>query len=391
MVAVPFPADVPEDNPPTQELALRQPPERPHGLNRLAVAVVLGVGIAVAGAVLLWAPALPTAKPAPPRPDAPPLLDTTPQHLPHVPTGYGDLARKVAGPAPGPAPDAVPATPKPTGGRADPPPLTEAQQAAKKAREGGFVLGNDARRTTAAISPPSLPAPVLPGPPEPSAPSTTPGGKAAFLAQAAQLHATQVQDRLHTPESPYMLMAGTVIPASLETGIQSTLPGQLKARVRRNITDTVTQQHLLIPKGTVLLGTYDDQVVYGEDRVLVVWQRLVFENGKSIQLEAMPGVDLKGLSGLKDKVDNHYRQLFGSVLLSSLMSIGVRAPFGNTQGYQPSLAQEFAQEFSAGMNQAGQQIVQRELNRKPTPKIRPAMSFSVFVHKDLVLAPYGEP
>src|SRR4029453_454214 len=129
-------------------------------------------------------------------------------------------------------------------------------------------------------------------------------------------------------------------------------------------------------------------VVYGEDRVLGVWDRLRLPNGQSIQLQGMPGIDLSGYAGLKDKVDNHLWPLFRSVLLSSVLSIGSRIPGGSPQNYQQNLAQEFSQDFGSAANQAGQQIVRRELTRQPTLTMRPGMSFDVFVLKDLVLQPY---
>jgi type IV secretion system protein VirB10 len=143
-----------------------------------------------------------------------------------------------------------------------------------------------------------------------------------------------------------------------------------------------------VPQGTVLIGTYNNEIVYGQDRVLVVWHRLRLPNGQSIQLQGMPGIDVTGFAGLKDRVDNHIWPLFRAVILSSVLSIGTRIPAGNPQGYWPTLGQEAAQDVANNINQAGQAIVRRELSRPPTISIRPGMSFSVFVLKDLVLAPY---
>jgi type IV secretion system protein VirB10 len=210
----------------------------------------------------------------------------------------------------------------------------------------------------------------------------------AFLKQAEGLRETRVQDTLHDPESPWMILAGDVIPATLVTGIQSDLPGELVARVRQDVRDSVEGRTVLIPQGTMLLGTYNNDVVYGQGRVLVVWHRLRLPNGQTMQLQGMPGIDLSGYAGLKDKVDNHLWPLFRAVLLTSVLSIGTRVPFGSPDGVWPTLSQEFTQEFAHGANQAGQQIVRRELNRPPTIAIRPGMSFHVFVVKDLVLQPY---
>jgi type IV secretion system protein VirB10 len=102
----------------------------------------------------------------------------------------------------------------------------------------------------------------------------------------------------------------------------------------------------------------------------------------------MPGIDVSGYAGLKDKVNHHLWPLFRAVLLSSVLSIGTRVPFGSPDGFLPNLSQQYAEDFSRGANQAGQQIVRRELTRSPTITIRPGMNFNIFVLKDLVLEPY---
>jgi type IV secretion system protein VirB10 len=224
---------------------------------------------------------------------------------------------------------------------------------------------------------------------EAQTPSATPMEQnRAYLQQAEVLRDTRVQDQLHTPESPWMILAGDFLPAALVTGMNSGLPGELKAQVSRDVRDTVTGTTVLVPQGTVLIGTYNNEIVYGQDRVLVVWHRLRLPNGQSIQLQGMPGIDVSGFAGLKDRVDNHLWPLFRAVILSSVLSIGTRIPAGTPQGYWPTLGQEAAQDVANNINQAGQAIVRRELSRPPTISIRPGMSFSVFVLKDLVLAPY---
>jgi type IV secretion system protein TrbI len=114
------------------------------------------------------------------------------------------------------------------------------------------------------------------------------------------------------------IKAGTIIPATLVTGINSDLPGTMIGKVRRNVYDTVTGNYLLIPQGTTLIGNYDSKVVFGQSRVLIVWSRLIFPNGSSFDLQGMPGVDLTGMAGLHDQVDNHYKRIFGSALLFSV-------------------------------------------------------------------------
>jgi len=126
---------------------------------------------------------------------------------------------------------------------------------------------------------------------------------------------------LQMPVSPYQVMAGTIIPASLVTGLNSDLPGQVIAQVIENVFDTPTGQHLLIPQGTRLLGQYDSEIDAGQSRALVVWNRMIRPDGSSLVIESLPSVDLSGQAGLRDRIDRHSRSLFGAALLSSVLSV----------------------------------------------------------------------
>ena len=120
---------------------------------------------------------------------------------------------------------------------------------------------------------------------------------------------TTAPDRLSRPASPFVVHAGTVIPAALITGIRSDLPGQITAQVTENIYDTPTGRARLIPQGARLIGVYDSQVAFGQSRILLVWTRLIMPNGRSIVLERQQGADAGGYSGLEDEVDNHWAEL----------------------------------------------------------------------------------
>lgn len=192
--------------------------------------------------------------------------------------------------------------------------------------------------------------------------------------------------------SPYQVDAGTVIPAVLVTGIDSDLPGHLVGQVSQNVYDTVTGNTLLIPQGTRLIGVYDSRITYGQTRVLVVWQRLIFPNGDSISLKGMPGVDLAGYSGFHDLVDNHWLKIIGGVVLGSVM--GATAQMAQGPSYNslnPSFSQLAAQGIGQSLNQFGQRITAKNLAIQPTLEIRPGYRFNVMVTKDMILRPYPEP
>jgi type IV secretion system protein TrbI len=196
---------------------------------------------------------------------------------------------------------------------------------------------------------------------------------------------TTTPDRLARPASPYVLQAGTVIPAALITGMQSDLPGQITAQVTENVYDSPTGRSLLIPQGARLLGVYDSQVSFGQSRILLVWTRLILPNGYSIVLERQPGADTAGQAGLKDGVDHHWGALFKAALLSTILAVGTE--LGSDQN-ESDIARALRRGAGDTANQAGQQIVRRNLNVQPTLTIQPGFPVRVLVNRDLVLEPY---
>ena len=196
---------------------------------------------------------------------------------------------------------------------------------------------------------------------------------------------TVSNERLERPTSKYIVQAGSVIPAALFTGIRSDLPGQVTGQVTENVYDSPTGRYLLIPQGSKLIGIYDSQVSFGQSRVLLVWTRLIFPNGRSIVLERQSGADSEGYAGLEDQVDYHWSRLFMAAALSTLLGVGSELGAGNTDS---DIVRALRRGSSDSLNQTGQQIVRRNLNVQPTLTIRPGFPVRVIVNRDLVLAPY---
>lgn len=212
--------------------------------------------------------------------------------------------------------------------------------------------------------------------------------KLAFVNASVDRRTTS-PDRLAKPASPFVVQAGTVIPAALITGIRSDLPGQITAQVTENIFDTPTGRAKLVPQGARLIGIYDSQVAFGQSRVLLVWTRLIMPNGRSIVLERQPGADTAGYAGLEDEVDNHWRELFKAALLSTLLGVGTELGSSSEAGNNNSaIIQALRHGAGDSLNQTGQQVVRRNLNIQPTLTIRPGLSVRVIVNRDLVLEPY---
>ena len=208
--------------------------------------------------------------------------------------------------------------------------------------------------------------------------------KLAFLTAAVD-RKTVSPDRLVNPASRYVVQAGAVIPAALLTGIRSDLPGQVAAQVTEHVYDSPTGQYLLIPQGSKLIGVYDSQVSFGQDRVLLVWTRLIMPNGHSIVLERQPGADTQGFAGLEDEVDHHWGRLFTAAALSTLLGVGAELGAANNDG---AILTALRRGSTDSLNQAGQQVVRRNLNIQPTITIRPGFPVRVVINRDLVLAPY---
>jgi type IV secretory pathway VirB10-like protein len=199
---------------------------------------------------------------------------------------------------------------------------------------------------------------------------------------------TTAPDRLVRPASPFVVQAGTIIPAALITGIRSDLPGQITAQITEAVFDTPTGRAKLIPQGARLLGVYDSQVAFGQSRVLLVWTRLIMPNGRSIALERQQGTDVGGYSGLEDEVDNHWKELLGAAALSTLLGVGSELGSGADTGSNTTVLQALRLGAANSLNQTGQQVVRRNLNMQPTLTIRPGFLVRVIVNRDLVLEPY---
>ena len=275
----------------------------------------------------------------------------------------------------------------------------ELVRAEAEARSSGLFFASSAPVGSAAAPPPvAQPLAVLPGSGLPGialAQNTDASDpnlqlrKNAFL-DNPRAYADYLPTALQHAFSPYEVKATTIIPATLITGINSDLPGPIIAQVREQVFDTVTGQHLLIPQGARLLASYDSMVAWGQERVLMCWNRIIFPNGASINLQCMAAADLKGQAGLTDEVDNHWDRLLAAVGLSTVLSLGAQAAAGNTTGYQPTLAQQAASNAAAQINSAGQAVVQRQINIQPTITVRPGFGVNVLVTKDMVLEPYQD-
>ncbi|PVX29469.1 TrbI/VirB10 family protein [Sphingomonas pokkalii] len=207
--------------------------------------------------------------------------------------------------------------------------------------------------------------------------------KAQFLA-TRDTSADTNPHRLEAAPSPYLLSAGSVIPASLMSGLRSDLPGLVTAQVTANVFDSPTGRILLIPQGARLVGSYDSVVAFGQKRALVIWQRILLPDGSSLRIDNVPATDASGYAGLQDKVDFHNWTLLKGIALSTLLGVGSEL----TVSGDSDLVRAIRQSMQQNVARAGDQLTSRNLNIQPTLTIRPGTNVLLVVHKDLILAPW---
>jgi type IV secretion system protein VirB10 len=216
--------------------------------------------------------------------------------------------------------------------------------------------------------------------------------KNAFLSgKGGVKHADYLDVALQHPRSPYEIKAGTVLPAVLITAINSDLPGPVIAQVREHVYDTVSGNTLLVPQGSRLIAQYDSMVAWGQERVLVCWNRLVLPNGDSMDLQCMPAADLKGAAGLADEVDEHWWRILKGAGVATLLSVGTAYAAGDTTAYNPTVGQVTARSASGEIGTVGAQLTRNNLSVQPTITVRPGFSVNVIVTKDMIVPPYPDP
>jgi type IV secretion system protein VirB10 len=217
--------------------------------------------------------------------------------------------------------------------------------------------------------------------------------KESFLSSARNPQSGDYLPSTRTaPLTQYAIQAGWEIPAVLEQAINSDLPGELKALVMSNVYDTPTGRFLLIPQGSRLIGLYDSHVEYAQDGVQVVWNRIIYPDGSSLDLNGMMGLDSHGNAGLRYDVDHHYKRLVGFAVLTSVFSAAFELSQSRGQStlQYPSVGQVAGSAVGQEVSQLGEQITRRNLNTQPTIKIPVGYKFNVRVNRDILFdAPYA--
>lgn len=219
--------------------------------------------------------------------------------------------------------------------------------------------------------------------------------------QVNDTNSPYLNSELITPKSPYLVQAGSILPAVMISGLNSDISGQVIAQIRENVYDSASGRYLLIPQGSKLIGQFSNQIAYGQDRIAVAWQRVIYPSGNSISLKGMQGSDVAGFAGFSDQVDNHYWRIFGASFVMGVITAGMQYSQNNTNsnvqtgGYgftnpNPSVGQTLSGSLGQQLGQTGMMITQKNLNIAPTITIRQGYKFTIMMTADVALKPYKQ-
>ncbi len=399
----------PRKEPPPSELRIGAPPRPVTRLSRRTLVVATVLVTALVFAALWYALGIRPLRFA----GSPELYNTNAKPtdaLANMRDSYADLTRPRPAPSPPqPVPQLEPPLPgdlgRPMLQQTGTPPPAADPEAERRRREreqaAASVVFFTVSARPAALAGATAPGQAEGGAPAPSLEGTGPQNSAGddlsiqngqsrkegFL-NALIDQAIYSPQRVQTPRSPYQLMAGSVIAAALITGLNSDLPGQVVAQVTEDVYDTVSGRFLLIPQGTRLIGKYDSHIAYGQERLLLIWTRLVMPDGSSIVLDNLPATDTEGYAGLEDGVDYHTWRLLKGVALSSLLGISSELAANNGTQSNNRIIVGLRDSVNNTANEAGQRIVSKDLALQPTLTVRPGYPVRVLVNRDIVLRPY---
>jgi type IV secretion system protein VirB10 len=220
-------------------------------------------------------------------------------------------------------------------------------------------------------------------------PAEDPNKQDVKIAFTQEAHSnTYLLNGRETPLSPHELKVGTLIPATMISGLNSDLPGQIIASVSQNVYDSATGSHVLIPQGSRLYGTYDSQIAYGQDRILVAWTRVNYPDGTTLELKGMGAVDAGGFAGFEDQVNHHYWKIFGNAFILGMITGATEAGISDDDDDDTSTAEAVNNGVTQQFAETGSTLIEKNLDVQPTIIIRNGYKFNIMLNKDVVLQPY---
>lgn len=224
-------------------------------------------------------------------------------------------------------------------------------------------------------------APPGSGPAAPPWPQSGPAGVAA-----EDYAAVYSPHRLIDPLSPWELKAGTFLPATLLTAIDTGRPGPVIAVVSQDVRDTISGRYRLVPQGARLIGRQEGDSAWGERRAFVIWERLILPDGRSIRLADAPGVDAQGATGVRGRTDRRLVPLgVAAVFAGAITTLGELARGGDRDGRGWVASAGDAASIEAA--RVGGRLIDRELEVRPSIRVAAGAPVRVLITRDLILEP----
>jgi type IV secretory pathway VirB10-like protein len=232
---------------------------------------------------------------------------------------------------------------------------------------------------------PSQQAGVAPGWPE--AISGNSPGPSPTPASGPPAEKRHVRVNVNSAEGqPYVLFEGT----ELETALVNRLDGDFSGPVKVMVTNPVyshDRQHVLIPEGTFALGETGKVQGFGQRRLAVVFHRLIMPDGYTVDLDQFHGLNQIGETGLKDQVNHHYFQIFGSSIALGIIA-GAAQSSNSSAGLSQTGSEAYRSGIAGSVSQSSTQVLDRFLNIPPTVTIREGHRVKVYFTQDLLLPAY---
>lgn len=216
------------------------------------------------------------------------------------------------------------------------------------------------------------------------------GASVDFLQEQAAGNSGATSLTHQQPSSAHLIInQGTVVRTVLLTAVNSDMPGTITAKVTSDVYDSTYMNHVLIPRGSTLIGAYNSQVSVGQERVLIAMNRLILPNGSWVALSGAPAADVSGQSGLGAEVNNHFVKMFlssaivgaSSALLPSSKNTVTTT---NTGGGITTAGNTLA----IALNEVLKNLLDRNKNISPTLTLEPGKEFIFMVAKDVEMKPY---
>ncbi len=205
--------------------------------------------------------------------------------------------------------------------------------------------------------------------------------KAAKSKPKKQEGRNSIKGSLKRPGSKYMIQAGTNISAITVSAINSDLPGHIIARVDRNVFDSVTGDHLLIPQSSKLIGNYSSNLKLNQKRIQVIWKEIKLPDGSTVDLgKGQPGVGNQGMSGVAGNVDNHFFSNAASIFSVALLNSSAKQISNASNG---TLEDDVSGDVASDVANAGSDIFREQIQLGPTIKIPIASKIKILIVNDL--------